>query len=358
MSDSSSAAAAAAASDDTESPPVKRLKSQPPDVVVAVGRGETQVEFECYTQLLSFASEVFDTMLGTNMKEKDTGRIELPDKDPEEWKLFYEFVEDRNAKVEVINRSDETKTRARTLLPWFHEFQMTALIRECDDTLQKEGPTRYWASYSKEKRKEIFQLCHELLSMSYVYDLPRTQKRVSEVLSSAIMHDCDLFDLDSIKNIIPLLKNNVMTIQEIDEFLPDELVEDGNLDVDKMKSLVDNDLLPFLIHSGMRSKLEIKAAKQEMNKEKTALSHVQDELQHVVDKLPEALAVELPEARRMPTPGTEKIDAAAKRWLEKLMFIRWRQQDDYYGFWTGYGDQSSRAAVRGMIQIPPTYRHG
>ena len=172
------------------------------------------------------------------------------------------------------------------------------------------------------------------------------------------MHDCDLFDLDSIKNIIPLLKNNVMTIQEIDEFLPDELVEDGNLDVDKMKSLVDNDLLPFLIHSGMRSKLEIKAAKQEMNKAKTALSHVQDELQHVVDKLPEALAVELPEARRMPTPGTEKIDAAAKRWLEKLMFIRWRQQDDYYGFWTGYGDQSSRAAVRGMIQIPPTYRHG
>ena len=122
-------------------------------------------------------------------------------------------------------------------------------------------------------------------------------------------------------------------------------------------SLFDNDLLPFLIHSGMRSKLEIKAAKQEMDGAKNALSHAKNELQHAVDNLPTALAAELPEARRMPTPGKEKIDAAAQRCLEKLMFKRWRQQEDNYLFWTNSGNLSSREAVGNMIQVPPTYRH-
>ena len=519
MSDSS-AAAVAAAGDVAESPPVKRLKSQPPDVVVAVGREEAQVEFECYGTLLCFASEVWDTMLSTNMKEKDTGRIELPDKDSEEWTMFYEFVENsRCAKV-----GDET--RARILLPWFHEFQMTALVAECDDMLHGEVFGR-WPD-GKEQRKELFQVCQELLSMSYVYDLPRTQERVSEKLDIAIEREYDLFDLDSVKNIIPLLKRNALPIRAIKAFLPDELVNDGHrllwariarpvpgvippfgprnrrlggrlwpclyynggcaeaqkeidaahpastklksnlasirrqeleaakhdgglppppvllpLEIDTVEqvvdrpegavtatelvagvpkvlaqdwyankdalgadglrgfdseadgemcrrrgcdaagadravfdaacarasqiaskddsladdSLFDNDLLPFLIHSGMRSKLEIKAAKQERDGAKNALSHVKNELQHVVDNLPMALAVELPEARRMPTPGTEKIDAAAQRWLEKLMYKRWRQQEDYIGFWTNSGNLSSREAVRDMIQIPPAYRH-
>ena len=362
MSESSTPAASGAAASDATEPSPKRVKSQPPDVVVAVGRGEAQVEFECYGTLLSFSSEVFDTMLSTNMREKNDHRIELPDKDPGEWKMFYEFVEDRNAKVETY--SDETKTRARILLPWFHEFQMTALVKECDDALHKEGPTRCWVSYSKGKRKEIFQLCHELLSMSYVYGLPRTQKSASESLSSAIMHDYELFDLDSIKNIIPLLKNNVMSILDIEDFLPDELVKDTNghhlsreLREEKIKSLADNDLLPFLIHSGIRSRIKIRAAKQETYEAKKALAHFKNELYHVVDNLPTALAAELPEARRMPTPGTEKIDAAAQRCLEQLKFKRWRQQEDNYLFWTNSGNQSSREAVGNMIQVPPTYNH-
>ena len=128
--------AAAVAVGEGETTP-KRVKSQPPDVVVAVGQGDSKVEFECYGTLLSFASEVFDTMLSTNMKEKETHRIELPDKKSQEWEMFYDFIENRNAKVEARAKS-ETEERARLLLPWFHEFQMTALVEECDDVLQKE----------------------------------------------------------------------------------------------------------------------------------------------------------------------------------------------------------------------------
>ena len=355
MSESSAAAAAAAASDATESSP-KRVKSQPPDVVVAVGRGEAQVEFECYGTLLSFASEVFDTMLSTNMKEKNTHRIELPDKDPAEWKLFYDFVENsRYAKV-------KDGTRARILLPWFHEFQMTALVNECDDALKEEIRDN-WPYYDKERIEETLQLCHELLSMSYVYDLPRTQQRASKVLSFAIRGDYNLFDLDSIKNIIPLLKSNIMPTRAIEEFLPGHLLKDADghwlsveLQEEKMKYLADNDLLPFLIHSGMRSKHELAVAKKERDEAKRSLSHAKNELQVFVNKLPSTLERRLPNTRRMPSDDDDKIDAAARREVEKLIYERWRCESISLD-WRDSGNTQSRETVRAMIYVPLVYSH-
>ena len=255
--------AAAVAAGETTPPSPKRLKSQPPDVIVAVGQGDEIVEFECYGTLLSVASEVFDTMLSTNMKEKETRRIELPDKNPQEWGIFYDFVENRDAKVEAAKRSgvgssdilSETKERTRLLLPWFHEFQMTALVKECDNALQKELPTteeeddeeeeendylkKFWLrndeSQSHEmKRKEMFQLCHELLSMSCVYDLPKTQKHVARTLRYAIKYADDLFNVDTLKTIIPLLKNSSNdksrhpVLAELCKCLPGKLVENSD----------------------------------------------------------------------------------------------------------------------------------
>ena len=250
------AAAAAAAGEETPPSP-KRLKFQPPDVIVAVGQGDEVVEFECYGALLSVASEVFDTMLSTNMKEKETRRIELPDKNPQEWGIFYDFVENRDAKVEATERSgvessdilSETKERARLLLPWFNEFQMSALVKECDNALQKELPTtegkgnryfkKFWLrddeSQSHEmERKEMFQLCHELLSMSCVYDLPKTQKHVARTLRYAIKYADDLFNVDTLKTIIPLLKNSSNdksrhpVLAELCKCLPGKLVENSD----------------------------------------------------------------------------------------------------------------------------------
>jgi hypothetical protein len=279
------------------------------------------------------------------MKEKDTGRIELPDKDPEEWKMFYDFVENsRYAKV-------EDGTRARILLPWFHEFQMTALVKECDDALQKDAHGRGKGG------KKNFELNHELLSMSYVYDLPRTQRRVSELLDFSIEHEYCLFDLDSIKNIIPLLKSAPLSIWAIEKFIPDQLVklEDFHYE-EKMKTLAHNDLLPFLIHSAMRSKHELTVAKKERGEANETLSHLKDELQVVVDSLPNALANRLPTGRRIPTPGSEKIYAMAKRKLEALIHNRWRSSARFLSDFGG-GNDSSRKAVRDIIQVPPSYNH-
>ena len=68
------------------------IRSQAPDVTVLIGSGDSKQKFKCYKVMLSFASEYLDAMLSSSMKEGEMNVIEFPDKDPEEWKLFYDFI--------------------------------------------------------------------------------------------------------------------------------------------------------------------------------------------------------------------------------------------------------------------------
>ena len=111
-------------------PPKKTLRSQPPDVIVAVGQGNNKIEFECYKYALCCNSEYFDTMLSLPMKENETSRIDLPDKDPEEWKVFYEFIDPSTSLLAEV-----TYEKAMLMAPWFHEYQMDVLLAKCDDIL-------------------------------------------------------------------------------------------------------------------------------------------------------------------------------------------------------------------------------
>ena len=111
--------------------PLKRkFRSQPPDIIVAVGQGDNKIEFECYKLFLCCNSEVFDSMFSHSMRENQTSRIELPDKDPDEWKVFYDCIGPGTA-----NLSQVTTENAMTLAPWFHEYQMEALLARCDDII-------------------------------------------------------------------------------------------------------------------------------------------------------------------------------------------------------------------------------
>lgn len=106
----------------------KCLRSQEPDVVVVVGSGVKKEEFHCYRLNLSFASEVFDAMFCSGMKENETGKILLPDKDPNEWRLFYEFFDPA-----TVHNARVTDANVETLTPWFHHFQMMRLLENCDE---------------------------------------------------------------------------------------------------------------------------------------------------------------------------------------------------------------------------------
>ena len=138
-----------------------KLRKHPPDCIVSVGNGDKREEFECYEVILCMASEVFDAMLGGSMKESHTSRIDLPDKDANEWTLFYKFIDPKTCREAKITTENVFK-----LVPWFHHFQMESLLQECDQVMNSylisKQPTNWqkltesqfeklikWAGFSK-----------------------------------------------------------------------------------------------------------------------------------------------------------------------------------------------------------------
>ena len=55
----------------------KKLRSERPDIVVAVGSGEAMQEFKCYSTVLCLASEYFDAMLSSSMQESMASKYSL-----------------------------------------------------------------------------------------------------------------------------------------------------------------------------------------------------------------------------------------------------------------------------------------
>jgi hypothetical protein len=70
----------------------KKIRTQSPDVIVAVREGDARQEFECYKVVLAFASPYLDAMLSSDMVENSKVRIEFRDNDPEEWQVLYQII--------------------------------------------------------------------------------------------------------------------------------------------------------------------------------------------------------------------------------------------------------------------------
>lgn len=113
-------------SDVDESHCPKRIRSSEPDVKVIVG-GE---EFYHYGVSLSFASEYFDTMLSSSMKEGETQVIEFPDKVPKEWEMLYQFF-DRT----VLPTTELNDEGYLNLLPWFSELRIMEGLNRCESIM-------------------------------------------------------------------------------------------------------------------------------------------------------------------------------------------------------------------------------
>ena len=214
------------------------LRSQSPDVTVAVGRGDARQEFQCYTTVLALASPYFDAMFCADMREKSSGFVEFPDKDPEEWKLFYQFV----SPGRVLNISEET---VLTLAPWFHEFQMEACLGECDEAISAivknisnktdsfwamqgrnssatrpswlwrvlnsapcSAPTKGRGGSALEERKVAFHKIIDLLCFACAYDHEPSQDEAElalrHLMTSLRGETADLFDVGVIEKLLDL----------------------------------------------------------------------------------------------------------------------------------------------------------
>ena len=190
------------------------VRSQAPDVTVSVGSGDTKQEFKCYKVILSFASDYLDAMLSSSMKEGEMGVIDFPDKDPEEWKLFYDFISPQNIgkpnHIAEINNENVT-----VLLPWFHELSIDAYVNECDVFLSQKYLSKdekaFWGNEAVgdesegerlARQKSKFDAIIGVLNMSKLYDLTLTrmqmERRMVELLNMLPQTQA-LFDLASVK---------------------------------------------------------------------------------------------------------------------------------------------------------------
>lgn len=186
------------------SPSLKKIRSQSPDVIVAVGSGDSMQEFYCYRVILSFASNYFDSMLSASMIEKETGRIEFPNKDPMHWKEFYSFIDPDKLSVAETHASIDVATAIR-FVPWFHEFQMQNFVRKCDTVLAAHVDDILVDVHDSDNNG--FHETVDLLQLACTYDLDVTKEKAEEFICSLLEmfpETSDLFDLESIKSLCSL----------------------------------------------------------------------------------------------------------------------------------------------------------
>ena len=154
------------------------------------------------------------------MREDTTNTIELPNKDPEEWTLFYSII-DPSQIGEVRNQSRIDESNAATLTPWFHEFQMEKHLKECDDVLaDKVQELSNWADKGRELLSTSFwgpditigrQKFSELIDMlehACTYDLTGTiqeaESTIGCLLRSYLPRCHHLFDIEKIGKLVQL----------------------------------------------------------------------------------------------------------------------------------------------------------
>ena len=200
----------------------KGIRSQAPDVTVSVGSGESKQEFKCYKVVLSFASPYLDAMLSSSMKEGEMSRVDFPDKDPEEWKLFHNFISP--GKIGTDNCAEISHDNVMVLLPWFHELQINYYVKKCDDYLAKsyfsgdmkpfwgkerqgrEGSAEYDARLGERKNK--FEAILGVLQLAHMYNLKSTKdamERKISYLMDMLPQTHDLLDLPTVKTLLQLV---------------------------------------------------------------------------------------------------------------------------------------------------------
>ena len=250
----------------------KRLKSQEPDVIVAVGSGAAMQEFDSYRVVLGLASDYLDEKLN------DAWRVEFPDKDPQQWKLVYEFINPTTMRAAEI-----TNDNVIMLVPWFHELQMHKLKEECDaiiasddvfqDCVQVKGeyPFRtHCKGWKSEGRKELRKNLFQYYSMCELYSLPKSTSKAIAEIEFLMKEGYDLLeDMEVVKQVIVLVKKHMNSMDTslwdgFRAFLPPALAASE----EPLDNVMNNDLLPHLFQSGVQMKIQSKKYNDQIMEQK------------------------------------------------------------------------------------------
>ena len=94
------------------------------------------IEVPVNSSILMLASPVFKSMLTHSMKERAKKQIELPDKDPEEFKTLVSFLLPATGRCQQIS-----KENVDFLLSWCDEYCIDPLKSECLEFIQTQPPS-------------------------------------------------------------------------------------------------------------------------------------------------------------------------------------------------------------------------
>ena len=140
----------------------------PPDCTVVVGGKE----FRHHSYLLRHCSDYFAALFESGMREHGNMRVELSDKDPDEWEIVSTFFLPHGS-----NRHDITAENVMTLMVWFHFLGMDdSLIRSCEQV---------FLGYVKTQLSTWTDL-YSALEFSNMYNLSKTKMLCWHILNSRL----------------------------------------------------------------------------------------------------------------------------------------------------------------------------
>ena len=189
-----------------------QLRSVSPDVIVTV----KDKEYKCFKVALCCASKYFDSILGASQTEDGkASRVDLNDKDPYEWEVFYKTIDPLVQIAEVRPGDVINKDNAMMLTRWFYEFKMPSHLKECDAILRKEFiAATHWKDQSKLQldksfwksatRAESFNELIDLLKHSCTYDLRLTTTVANKTFGFLLDHQLQLFTTCTVKILVEL----------------------------------------------------------------------------------------------------------------------------------------------------------
>lgn len=152
---------------------------------VSVMFDEGRVEVKVNSAVLMLASPVFHSMLTQTMKESETKQIELPDKDPEEFKVLMSFLIPPTARLQRISVEN-----VDFLLVWSDEYCIDPLKSECLEFIQTQPASiqRVLQAYAFDLHEYLDQCIRELLAAKTEDWSPcyGEQKLVQQIMESAV----------------------------------------------------------------------------------------------------------------------------------------------------------------------------
>ena len=176
----------------------KILKSQPPDVTISVGSGFDKQKFKCYKVILCQASDYFDVMFSIPFSESGSHHVEFPDKDPEGWTHFYNFICPGN--VAVIDSKN-----VQHLLPWFHQCLMETALKKCDEFLSNHAWKGAIEVRSQLLSQEQFDESIRLYELAVFYGMEEAKEFYQTFMEAVIQNlklTKELFDTNRLEKLI------------------------------------------------------------------------------------------------------------------------------------------------------------